>query len=185
MTEFSLSRMADGMVDGEAELVFALGLTVRAAAAVEYTLHEVAVRLHHDGPAYGYQGKGYVSKLITACRSEATLPIPAGSQRLLQPIIDEAERLLEQRNGYVHGRWAFDADRHVFVRVRGKAEHPEIEVMEAEEVHALAVALEKVEQQLIAWEASTFDEARKCLSGPCVTSDLREHIAAGLVLRVP
>ncbi|MER7662652.1 hypothetical protein [Streptomyces sp. NPDC096193] len=62
------------MDEEEAALTMGLGLLVRAAAAVEYTLHAFLVHLDEEPRAYAYNAGGAGNQLASGCSD----PLKAG-----------------------------------------------------------------------------------------------------------
>lgn len=147
----------------EAALLFGLGLLVRNASAVEYTLHTILVHLKCIPRAYAYKaaesGTWYIeqsTKRLDAMEDEASLPADAcaSGKALLSSCVD----LFEDRHRYVHGTWAYDDDRQTWLTLRGrrKSDWPEITTVSADQVWELAAKFSRAEKELTLWDATYF-----------------------------
>lgn len=149
----------------EASLLFGLGLLVRNASAVEYTLHTILVHLKGQPRAYAYKaaepGSWYVDesvKRLDALEGDASLTTEACSSG--RALLSRCTTLFEERHRYIHGTWAYDDERQTWLTVRGrrKTNWPEIMVASAKQLWQLAAEFARVQQELTLWDATHFGE---------------------------
>ncbi|MEE4594127.1 hypothetical protein V2J94_19915 [Streptomyces sp. DSM 41524] len=153
------------MDEEEAALLFGLGLLVRNASAVEYTLHTILVHLKGIPRAYAYKsaepGTWYIKesvKRLDAMADEAGLTAEARASA--KALLSRCTALFEERHRYVHGTWAYDDERQTWLTMRGrrKTNWPEIMTASAEQIWELAAKFDRAQQKLILWDATHFGD---------------------------
>ncbi|MGK3105333.1 hypothetical protein [Streptomyces sp. WAC05858] len=155
------------MDEEDEQFTLGVGMVVRAATALEYILHGLAANLLGEEYAYGIKmAADPVSKHIEAC--EAALgadasPIPPLAREGLLADLELCKRALERRNLFVHCCWTFDDETQLWRGVKANRERLKRGDLQAEraesyELPELAVELDRLHGQMLAWDIKYFGE---------------------------
>lgn len=159
--------LAAGMDEEEAALVVGLGLLVREAGAVEYTLHALVVHLNGEKRAYAFQAAEPATGYIKECKKRLNelsgeKPVSTASRVALLHDLDLCAARFAERNRYVHGCWTFDDERQSWLTVKGSkkkdARWPEIDWASSTQLWELAAEFSRLNKKLIAWDAAHYGQ---------------------------
>ncbi|WP_431983927.1 hypothetical protein [Streptomyces qinglanensis] len=158
-------RLSVQMDDEEASLTMGLGLLVRHAGAVEYVLHSLVVHLADAPRAYEYKPADPAAKYIKECEAgldamSGEAPIPTAARHDLAQNLVSLKGMFHQRNGFVHGRWVFDDESDSWLTIKGVrgSRRPEITFVGPAAIWELASEFQRIESELIDWDARHFGQ---------------------------
>ncbi|MFF3843473.1 hypothetical protein [Streptomyces sp. NPDC001930] len=157
--------LAAGMDEEEAEITMGLGLLMREAALLEYTLHGLLVHLKDEQPAYSYQPQATGGQLAADCikhlkKMENGL-IPAKQRADLIKHLETSVDRFKVRHHFVHGVLDFDPESQQWLTHKGSKARktlPEIRFTTSSEPWELAVEFNHLNKKILELDIEYFGE---------------------------
>ncbi|MFD3613281.1 hypothetical protein ACFWXA_35565 [Streptomyces atroolivaceus] len=158
--------LAAGMDEEEAELTMGVGLLVREAALLEYTLHGLLVHLAGAPRAYAYEAGGtgsfFAKRCIESLKAIEEDPVPSASREALLEVLERCKEQFESRHRFVHGHLQFDHESQQWLTLksrRGKgARHAEVRFTTSSEPWELAAGFHWLQEKVLWWDIKLFGE---------------------------
>lgn len=154
-----------GMDEEEVEITMGMGLMLREAARLEYTLHGLVVHLKNKQPAYSYQAKRTGGQLAEMCvkhlKSKEGEIIPEKHRADLIEYLTSAMEKFEIRHHFVHGFLDFDPESQQWLTHKGSEATrtlPEIRFTTSSEPWELAVELNQLNMNILELDIEYFGE---------------------------
>ncbi|MFD7574396.1 hypothetical protein ACFV6U_28385 [Streptomyces sp. NPDC059810] len=157
--------LASGMDEEEAEITMGLGLLLREAARLEYTLHGLLVHLKNKRPAYSYQAKATGTQLAKECiehledmKNDA---IPMDSRVKLIEYLKASMDRFELRHHFVHGMLQRDPESQRWLTHKGTKTPrrlPEVRFTESSEPWELAAEFRDFNVMILELDIEFFGE---------------------------
>ncbi|MFE7935292.1 hypothetical protein ACFU6S_42530, partial [Streptomyces sp. NPDC057456] len=150
------------MDEEEVTLTMGLGVLVRAAAALEYTLHGLLVDLDEAPRAYAYRAGATGSQLARHCieslQAGKGSAITSASRDDMINDLELCRKQFDIRHRFIHGYLQRDDESQLWVTLKGSrardARHPEIHFTTCSELWALAVLSRSVVYTADGWLAA-------------------------------
>lgn len=153
------------MDEEEVTITMGLGVLLREAARLEYTLHGLLVHLKNKRPAYSHQAQGTGGQLAEMCikhlkgmRDE--LIQEKDRTDLIEHLTTAVERF-EVRHHFVHGGLAFDEESQQWLTFKGSKARktmPEIRFTTSSEPWELAAELHYLNLKILELDIEYFGE---------------------------
>ncbi|ROQ26079.1 hypothetical protein EDD98_5672 [Streptomyces sp. PanSC19] len=154
-----------GMDEEEAEITRGLGLMLRRAALLEYTLHGLLVHLKDKRPAYSYQPQATGGQLATECikylKEMENELIPAKHRADLIEYLETSVDRFKIRHHFVHGVLDFDPESQQWLTHKGNKTRktlPEIRFTTSSEPWELAIEFDHLNKKILELDIEYFGE---------------------------
>jgi hypothetical protein len=153
------------MDEEEVTITMGLGVLLREAALLEYTLHGLLVHLKNKRPAYSHQAQGTGGQLAEMCLKHLKgmkddLLLEKDGADLIEHLTTAVERF-EVRHHFVHGGLAFDDESQQWLTFKGskvRSTMPEIRFTTSSEPWELAAELHHLNMKILELDIKYFGE---------------------------